>query len=184
MLNAGDGAFYAPKLDFILTDAIGREWQCGTIQVDMNMPTRLEMNYIGEDGQRHTPHMIHRAILGSVERFIGVLIEHYAGKLPLWLSPVQVVLATITGEIEGYAYKVKDALIKVGIRAELDIRNEKIGYKVREHSSKKVPVIFILGKQESFENSVAIRRLGSQSNETMSMKDAVAQIKVEAMPPV
>ncbi len=184
VLNAGDGAFYAPKLDFVLTDAIGREWQCGTIQVDMNMPTRLEMNYIGEDGQRHTPHMIHRAILGSVERFIGVLIEHYAGKLPLWLSPVQVVLATITGETEGYAYKVKDALIKVGIRAELDIRNEKIGYKVREHSSKKVPVIFILGKHESSENSVAIRRLGSHVNETLSMKDAVALIKDEAMPPV
>ena len=184
VLNAGDGAFYAPKLDFILTDAIGREWQCGTIQVDMNMPTRLEMSYIGEDGQRHTPHMIHRAILGSVERFIGVLIEHYAGKLPFWLAPVQVVVATITGDTEGYAYKVKDALIKVGIRAELDIRNEKIGYKVREHSSKKVPVIAVLGKKESSENSVAIRRLGSQSNETMSMKDAIAIIKDEATPPV
>ena len=184
VLNAGDGAFYAPKLDFILTDAIGREWQCGTIQVDMNMPTRLEMSYIGEDGQRHTPHMIHRAILGSVERFIGVLIEHYAGKLPLWLAPVQVVVATITGDTEGYAYKVKDALIKVGIRAELDIRNEKIGYKVREHSSKKVPVIAVLGKKESSENSVAIRRLGSQGNETMSMKDAIVIIKDEATPPV
>ena len=183
VLNAGDGAFYAPKLDFILTDAIGREWQCGTIQVDMNMPTRLEMNYIGEDGQRHTPHMIHRAILGSVERFIGVLIEHYAGKLPLWLAPVQVVLATITGDTEGYAYKVKDALIKVGIRAELDIRNEKIGYKVREHSSKKVPIIFVLGKQESSKNSIAIRRLGSQENQTMSMEDAVTAIKNEATPP-
>ena len=184
VLNAGDGAFYAPKLDFILTDAIGREWQCGTIQVDMNMPTRLEMSYIGEDGQRHTPHMIHRAILGSVERFIGVLIEHYAGKLPLWLAPVQVVVATITGDTEGYAYKVKDALIKVGIRAELDIRNEKIGYKVREHSSKKVPVIAVLGKKESSENSVTIRRLGSQVNETMSMKDAIVIIKDEATPPV
>lgn len=184
VLNAGDGAFYAPKLDFILTDAIGREWQCGTIQVDMNMPTRLEMSYIGEDGQRHTPHMIHRAILGSVERFIGVLIEHYAGKFPLWLAPVQVVVATITGDTEGYAYKVKDALIKVGIRAELDIRNEKVGYKVREHSTKKVPVIFVLGKKESSENSVAIRRLGSQGNETMSMKDAIAAIKDEATPPV
>ena len=183
VLNAGDGAFYAPKLDFILTDAIGREWQCGTIQVDMNMPTRLEMSYIGEDGQRHTPHMIHRAILGSVERFIGVLIEHYAGKFPLWLAPVQVVVATITGDTEGYAYKVKDALIKVGIRAELDIRNEKIGYKVREHSSKKVPVIFVLGKKESSENSVAIRRLGSQGNETLSMKDAIAEIKDEARSP-
>ena len=183
VLNAGDGAFYAPKLDFILTDAIGREWQCGTIQVDMNMPTRLEMNYIGEDGQRHTPHMIHRAILGSVERFIGVLIEHYAGKLPLWLAPVQVVLATITGDTEGYAYKVKDALIKVGIRAELDIRNEKIGYKVREHSSKKVPIIFVLGKQESSKNNIAIRRLGSQENQTMSMEDAIIAIKDEAIPP-
>ena len=183
VLNAGDGAFYAPKLDFILTDAIGREWQCGTIQVDMNMPTRLEMNYIGEDGQRHTPHMIHRAILGSVERFIGVLIEHYAGKLPLWLAPVQVVVATITGDTEGYAYKVKDALIKVGIRAELDIRNEKIGYKVREHSSKKVPIIFVLGKQESSKNTIAIRRLGSQENQTMSMEDAIIAIKDEATPP-
>ena len=184
VLNAGDGAFYAPKLDFILTDAIGREWQCGTIQVDMNMPNRLEMSYIGEDGQRHTPHMIHRAILGSVERFIGVLIEHYAGKFPLWLAPVQVVVATITGDTESYAYKVKDALIKLGIRAELDIRNEKIGYKVREHSSKKVPVIFVLGKHESSENSVAIRRLGYQGNESMSMKDAIAVIKNEAKPPV
>jgi threonyl-tRNA synthetase len=184
VLNAGDGAFYAPKLDFILTDAIGREWQCGTIQVDMNMPTRLEMSYIGEDGQRHTPHMIHRAILGSVERFIGVLIEHYAGKLPLWLAPVQVVVATITGDTESYANKVKDALIKVGIRAELDIRNEKIGYKVREHSSKKVPVIFVLGKKESSDNSVAIRRLGSRGNETMNMKDAVALVKNETKPPL
>lgn len=183
VLNAGDGAFYAPKLDFILTDAIGREWQCGTIQVDMNMPTRLEMSYVGEDGKRHTPHMIHRAILGSVERFIGVLIEHYAGKLPLWLAPIQVVVATITGDAEEYGYKVKDALIKVGVRAELDIRNEKIGYKVREHSNKKVPVIFVLGKQESSENSVAIRRLGSQINETMSMKDAITLIKDEATPP-
>ncbi len=184
VLNAGDGAFYAPKLDFILTDAIGREWQCGTIQVDMNMPTRLEMSYIGEDGQRHTPHMIHRAILGSVERFIGVLIEHYAGKLPLWLAPVQVIVATITGETESYANKVKDALIKVGVRAELDIRNEKIGYKVREHSSKKVPVIFVLGKKESSDNSVAIRRLGSQGNETMNMKDAITLVKNEAKPPL
>jgi threonyl-tRNA synthetase len=184
VLNTGDGAFYAPKLDFILTDAIGREWQCGTIQVDMNMPTRLEMNYIGEDGQRHTPHMIHRAILGSVERFIGVLIEHYAGKLPLWLAPIQVVLATITGDTEGYAYKVRDALIKVGIRAELDIRNEKIGYKVREHSSKKVPIIFVLGKQESSKNRIAIRRLGSQENQTMSMEDAINAIKNEATPPL
>ena len=184
VLNAGDGAFYAPKLDFILTDAIGREWQCGTIQVDMNMPNRLEMSYIGEDGQRHTPHMIHRAILGSVERFIGVLIEHYAGKFPLWLAPVQVVVATITGDTEGYAHKVRDALIGVGVRAELDIRNEKIGYKVREHSSKKVPIIFVLGKHESSENSVAIRRLGYQGNESMSMKDAIAVIKNEAKPPV
>ncbi len=184
VLNDGDGAFYAPKLDFILTDAIGREWQCGTIQVDMNMPNRLEMNYIGEDGQRHTPHMIHRAILGSVERFIGVLIEHYAGKFPLWLAPVQVVVATITGDTEDYAYKVKEALIKLGIRAEIDIRNEKIGYKVREHSSKKVPIIFVLGKHESSENSVAIRRLGYQGNESMSMKDAIAVVKNEAKPPV
>ena len=184
VLNAGDGAFYAPKLDFILTDAIGREWQCGTIQVDMNMPNRLEMSYIGEDGQRNTPHMIHRAILGSVERFIGVLIEHYAGKFPLWLAPVQVVVATITGDTEGYAYKVRDALIEVGVRAELDIRNEKIGYKVREHSSKKVPIIFVLGKHESSENSVAIRRLGYQGNESMSMKDAITVIKNEAKPPV
>ncbi len=184
LLNAGDGAFYAPKLDFILTDAIGREWQCGTIQVDMNMPTRLEMSYIGEDGQRHTPHMIHRAILGSVERFIGVLIEHYAGKFPLWLAPVQVVVATITGETECYAYKVRDELIKVGIRAELDIRNEKIGYKVREHSNKKVPIIFVLGKHESSDNSVSIRRLGSQGNENIRMKDAIAVIRDEANPPV
>ncbi len=183
ILNAGDGAFYAPKLDFILTDAIGREWQCGTIQVDMNMPTRLEMSYTAVDGQRHTPHMIHRAILGSVERFIGVLIEHYAGKLPLWLAPVQVVVATITSDTERYANKVKDDLVKVGIRANLDIRNEKIGYKIRDHSNKKVPVIFVLGKQEILANSVAIRRLGSQVNKIMSIKDAITLIKDEATPP-
>jgi len=183
VLNAGDGAFYAPKLDFILRDAIGREWQCGTVQVDMNMPTRLDLQYVGEDGARHSPHMVHRAILGSVERFLGVLIEHYAGKLPLWLAPVQCVVATVTGTADDYAREVHEALLAAGIRAELDIRNEKINYKVREHSVAKVPNLFVVGAREAEERTVAIRRLGSNAQDIEGLDDALAAIVESAKAP-
>ncbi|MGH1398567.1 MAG: threonine--tRNA ligase [Alphaproteobacteria bacterium] len=183
VLNAGDGAFYAPKLDFILRDAIGREWQCGTVQVDMNMPTRLDLQYVGEDGARHAPHMVHRAILGSVERFLGVLIEHYAGKLPLWLAPVQCVVATVTGTADDYAREVHEALLAAGIRAELDIRNEKINYKVREHSVAKVPNLFVVGAREAEERTVAIRRLGSKAQDIDALDDAVAALVGAAKAP-
>ena len=184
VINEGDGAFYAPKLDFILRDAIGREWQCGTVQVDMNMPCRLELQYVGEDGERHSPHMVHRAILGSVERFLGVMIEHYAGKLPLWLSPVQCVVATITGSADEYAREVHEQLIAAGIRAELDIRNEKINYKVREHSAvAKVPNLFVVGEREANEKTVAIRRLGSQAQDVEKLDKAIAELVEKAQPP-
>lgn len=183
VINEGDGAFYAPKLDFILVDAIGREWQCGTVQVDMNMPRRLNLEYVGEDGARHTPHMVHRAIFGSVERFLGVMMEHYAGKFPLWIAPVQCVVATITGKADDYAKEVFEALKAAGLRAELDIRNEKINYKVREHSVKKVPVLFVVGTREAEEKTVAIRRLGSKDQEVPSMKEAIAALKKQAQPP-
>ncbi len=177
VLNPGDGAFYAPKLDFILTDAIGRQWQCGTVQVDMNMPTRLDMSFVGEDGERHRPHMIHRAILGSVERFIGVMIEHYAGKFPLWLAPVQCVVATITDEADDYAKDALKALREAGLRAEIDTRNEKINYKVREHSVNKVPVLFVVGAREAESRSVAIRRLGEKDQPVMDLETAIADLK-------
>ncbi len=184
VLNEGDGAFYAPKLDFILRDAIGREWQCGTVQVDMNMPGRLALQYVGEDGERHTPHMVHRAILGSVERFLGVMIEHYAGKLPLWLAPVQCVVATVTGEADEYARQVTQTLRDAGLRAETDLRNEKINYKVREHSADaKVPVMFVVGKREAEEGTVAIRRLGSQAQEVTALDQAVESLAQSAKPP-
>ena len=183
VMNEGDGAFYAPKLDFKLRDAIGREWQCGTVQVDMNMPTRLQLEYVGEDGEKHSPHMVHRAILGSVERFIGVMIEHYAGKMPLWLAPVQVVVATITEKANDYALEVVETLRAAGIRAEADLRNEKIGYKVREHSVQKVPYIFALGAREAEERSVAVRTLGSKDQDDQSLEDAVKMITELSQPP-
>ena len=183
VLNEGDGAFYAPKLDFILQDAIGRKWQCGTVQVDMNMPTRLNLQYVGEDGERHSPHMVHRAILGSVERFLGVLIEHYAGKLPLWLAPVQAVVAPIVSEFDDYASEVLEALQAAGIRAESDLRNEKINYKVREHSHAKVPNIYVVGAREAEERTVTIRRLGSKEQETISLDQAIKDIAEAAKPP-
>ncbi len=184
VLNPGDGAFYAPKLDFILTDAIGREWQCGTIQVDMNMPTRLDMSYVAPDGEKARPHMIHRAILGSVERFIGVLIEHYAGKLPLWLAPVQCVVATVTGKADDYAQDIVKKLKEQGVRATLDIRNEKINYKVREHSAVgKVPVMFVVGAREAEENTVAIRRLGSKDQSVESLESAITTLAQDCKPP-
>lgn len=183
VLNEGDGAFYAPKLDFKLRDAIGREWQCGTVQVDMNMPGRLDLTYIGEDGEKHHPHMVHRAILGSVERFLGVLIEHYAGKFPLWLAPVQCVVATITAEADDYALEVVNELKKQGIRVEYDLRNEKIGYKIREHSLAKVPVMFVVGKREAEDKKVAIRRLGSNDQDVQNLSNAIKELSDQCKPP-
>lgn len=175
-LNAGDGAFYAPKLDFVVTDAIGRDWQCGTIQVDMNLPHRLGLSYVAEDGSKQVPHMVHRAILGSLERFIGVLLEHYAGNLPLWLAPVQVVIATITDEAVGYAEGLAAELRASGVRVVLDCRNEKISYKVREHSVAKVPLIWAVGKNEMADKTVAVRSLGRQGQETEDGAGAVAAL--------
>ena len=182
-VNPGDGAFYGPKLDFKLTDAIGREWQCGTFQADFNLPVRLDAEFVGDDGAKHRPVMLHRAILGSFERFIGILIENYAGKLPFWLAPRQVVVAGIVSDADDYVHEVVAALQKAGVRAEADIRNEKINYKVREHSVGKVPVILAIGMKEVAERSVSVRRLGDTRTETMSMQDALANFGFEALPP-
>ena len=179
----GEGAFYAPKLEFHLTDAIGRTWQVGTIQSDRVLPERLDASYVGEDGARHRPVMLHRAILGTFERFIGILIEHHAGKLPVWLSPVQAVVATIVSDADDYAQTVAAELRKAGLRVEVDTRNEKINYKVREHSLAKVPALFVVGKREADEGTVAVRRLGSQGQEVVALADAIAALKAEATPP-
>jgi threonyl-tRNA synthetase len=179
----GEGGFYAPKLEFHLKDAIGRTWQCGTLQLDMVMPDRLDATYIGEDGQKHRPVMLHRAIFGSIERFLGVLIEHYAGAFPLWLAPVQAVVATITSEADDYAVKAAAVFRKAGLRVETDLRNEKVGYKVREHSLAKVPVIAVVGRREAEEGKVAIRRLGSQAQTVVTLEEAVALLTREATPP-
>ncbi|MEM7730364.1 MAG: threonine--tRNA ligase [Pseudomonadota bacterium] len=184
VLNEGDGAFYGPKLDFVLRDAIGREWQAGTIQLDPNMPERLDASYIGADDQKHAPLMLHRAVLGSFERFLGILIENYAGKFPLWLSPVQVVVATITSDADDYAEKVVARLKAAGLRAETDTRNEKINYKIRELSAeRKVPVIAVVGRREAEEGKLALRRLGSQGQEIVTVEDAIAALTDEATPP-
>ena len=172
-IDEGDGAFYGPKLDFVLTDAIGREWQCGTFQLDFNLAERLDAQYVGEDGNKHYPVMIHRAVLGSFERFIGILIENYAGKLPFWLAPKQVVVASIVSEVNDYADEIANMLKKQGIRAEVDLRNEKIGYKVREHSTKKVPFIFAIGNNEKDERSVSIRQIGSTDTSSMSLDEGI-----------
>ncbi|MEE9140522.1 MAG: threonine--tRNA ligase [Alphaproteobacteria bacterium] len=182
-VDRGEGAFYGPKLDFVLRDALGREWQCGTLQVDFVLPERLDASYVGEDGERHRPVMLHRAILGSLERFIGVLVEHYAGRLPLWLAPVQAVVATITGDADRYAEEVKEALDEAGLRAEADLRNEKIGYKVREHSVAKVPIILVVGKHEAKDRTVAIRRLGGKEQEIVALAEAVNRLQDEAAVP-
>ncbi|GAA3898174.1 threonine--tRNA ligase [Sphingomonas limnosediminicola] len=180
----GEGAFYAPKLEFHLTDAIGRTWQVGTIQADTVLPERLDANYIGEDGQKHRPVMLHRAIIGTFERFLGILIEHYAGKFPLWLAPVQAVVTTIVSDADVYAGQVADKLRAAGIRVETDLRNEKINYKVREHSLKKVPLLLVVGKREADEGTVALRRLGSEDRQVvMTVDEAVAMIKAEAVAP-
>jgi threonyl-tRNA synthetase len=182
-LNPGEGAFYGPKLEFVLRDAIGRDWQCGTLQVDFVLPERLGASYVGADGAKHTPVMLQRAILGSLERFIGVLIEHYAGRLPLWLAPVQVVVATITNEADEYARAVAARLAAAGVRVETDLRADKIGYKVREHSLKKVPLLLAVGAKEKAEGTVSLRRLGSNAQETVALDDFVALCQRESAPP-
>jgi threonyl-tRNA synthetase len=182
-INPGDGAFYGPKLDFKLTDAIGREWQCGTFQADFNLPVRLGAEYVGEDGMKHRPVMLHRAVLGSFERFIGILLENYAGKLPFWLAPRQVVVASIVSDADPFVHEVVAALKKAGVRAEADVRNEKINYKVREHSVGKVPVILAVGMQEVEGRTVSVRRLGETRTETISLDQAVATFGFEALPP-
>ena len=169
-LNPGEGAFYGPKLEFILKDAIGREWQCGTLQVDLNLPERLDATYVGEDGLKHNPVMLHRALFGSLERFIGILIEHYAGNLPIWLSPVQAVVAPITSDINEYAESVFSSLKNNGIRVEKDLRNEKISYKIRENSLKKIPYQLILGKNEMEDNTVTLRELGNDKQKQIKFE--------------
>ena len=183
-LNPGEGAFYGPKLEFVLRDAIGRDWQCGTLQVDLNLPGRLGATYIGEDGNKKIPVMLHRALFGSLERFTGILIEHYAGHLPFWLSPLQVVVATITSDTDEYAYEVQKALVSKGIRAEIDTRNEKIGYKIREHSNSKVPAIIAVGKKEAQDKTVSVRRIGSSETKTFKLEDIVTSLSKEAKSPI
>ena len=178
-VDEGDGAFYGPKLDFVLTDAIGREWQCGTFQLDFNLAERLDAQYVGEDGKKHYPVMIHRAVLGSFERFIGILLENYSGKLPFWLAPQQVMIASIISDVNDYSFEIMEQLRKEGIRADVDLRNEKISYKIREHSSKKVPIIIAIGNNEKSEQTVSIRRIGSTETEILDLKDAIKQIKKE-----
>ena len=178
-IDEGDGAFYGPKLDFVLTDAIGREWQCGTFQLDFNLAERLDASYVGEDGKKHIPVMIHRAVLGSFERFIGILIENYAGKLPFWLSPQQVVVASIVSDVNDYSLEIVESLKKEGILAEADLRNEKISYKIREHSNRKVPIILAIGNNEKKDGTVSIRRIGSTETEVVDLKEAIKQITKE-----
>jgi threonyl-tRNA synthetase len=182
-MNPGEGAFYGPKLEFVLTDAIGRDWQCGTHQVDFVLPERLDANYVGADGAKHRPVMLHRATLGSFERFIGILIENSSGKLPFWLAPRQVVVTTIVSDADDYAAEIVAALRKQGVRAEADTRNEKINYKVREHSLGKVPVILAIGKREIEERTVSVRRLGEKQSQVLSLEEIVPQLKIESTPP-
>jgi threonyl-tRNA synthetase len=183
VIAEGDGAFYAPKLDFIVKDAIGREWTCGTIQLDYVLPDRLGAEYVGEDGAKHKPVMLHRAIFGSFERFIGIIIENYAGAFPLWLAPTQVVVATITQEADGYAEEVAREMKAAGLRVELDLRNEKVGYKIREHSLQKTPVIAVVGRKEAEERKLALRRFGSDAQEVVSLDAALKSLVDDAAPP-
>ncbi len=182
-LNPGEGAFYGPKLEYVLRDAIGRDWQCGTLQVDLNLPERLGAFYIGSDGEKHVPVMLHRAIFGSLERFTGILIEHFAGHFPLWLAPLQIMIATITSEADEYAVKVRDAMRAAGLRVDADLRNEKINYKVREHSLAKVPAIIALGAREAEQGTVSIRRIGSKEQTVMTLEEAIESFVQEALPP-
>jgi threonyl-tRNA synthetase len=183
-LNPGEGAFYGPKLEFVLRDAIGRDWQCGTLQVDFVLPERLDATYVAEDGSKQRPVMLHRAILGSFERFLGILIENYAGRFPLWLAPVQVVVSTITSDADAYAQEVAAACKAAGLRVETDLRNEKINYKVREHSVAHVPAILVVGRREAEERTVAVRRLGSREQEVLALDAAVGNLSGEAASPV
>jgi len=183
VITEGDGAFYAPKLDFIVKDAIGRQWTCGTIQLDYVLPERLDAEYIGEDGQKHRPVMLHRAILGSFERILGILIENYAGAFPLWLAPTQVVVTTITSDADEYAIQATEKLRKAGLRVETDVRNEKINYKIREHSLAKTPVIAVVGRKEAEQGMLALRRLGSDSQELLSLDEAIRRLSDDALPP-
>lgn len=182
-LNPGEGAFYGPKLEYVLRDAIGRDWQCGTLQVDLNLPERLGAFYIGSDGEKHVPVMLHRAIFGSLERFTGILIEHHAGHFPLWLAPLQIMIATITSEADEYAVKVREAMRAAGLRVDADLRNEKINYKVREHSLGKVPAIIALGAREAEQGTVSIRRIGSKQQTVMTLEEAIESFVQEATPP-
>ena len=182
--NPGEGAFYGPKLEFVLRDAIGREWQCGTLQVDLNLPERLDAVYVGEDGARHRPVMLHRALFGSLERFIGILLENYSGHLPLWLSPTHAVVATITDQCADYAKQVAARFRDAGLRIDADLRNEKIGYKVREHSAAKIPLILAVGAREAADGTVSVRRLGSRAQEILALDEAVARICREAAGPL
>jgi len=183
VLNPGEGAFYGPKLEFVLRDAIGRDWQCGTLQVDFVLPDRLDAEYVGEDGNRHRPVMLHRAILGSMERWIGILIEQYSGRMPAWLAPVQIVVASITDSANAYAREVAAAAAAAGLRVETDLRNEKISYKVREHSVMKVPFILAVGGREAEAGTVALRRLGSNDQQVINMAEALATLKSESLAP-
>jgi len=182
-LNPGEGAFYGPKLEFVLTDAIGRDWQCGTHQVDFVLPERLDATYIGEDGAKHRPVMLHRATLGSFERFIGILIENYAGRLPFWLAPRQVVVASIVSDADGFVQEAVAALKAAGLRAEADVRNEKINYKIREHSVGKVPVILAIGQREVEDRTVTVRRLGAKETSTVPLDALVDELRLDALPP-
>lgn len=183
-INTGEGAFYGPKLEFILKDAIGREWQCGTIQMDMNLPERFDISYIGEEGEKHRPVMLHRAILGSIERFMGIFIENCAGNLPLWLSPEQVVIASVVSEFDNYAEHVADILRSAGVRVALDLRNEKIGYKIREHSLKKTPIIAVVGAKETEQETVTLRRIGSNAHDVVKLSDFIIFLKKQILYPV
>jgi threonyl-tRNA synthetase len=182
-LNPGEGAFYGPKLEFVLRDAIGRDWQCGTLQVDLNLPERLGAKYVGEDGQKHTPVMLHRALFGSLERFIGILLEHYAGALPFWLTPLQVVVATVVSDADAYAMEFAQALREARVRTEVDLRNEKISYKVREHSVQKIPVIAVVGRREAEQRTVALRRFGVKQQDTVSWDEAIKRFVAMNNPP-
>jgi threonyl-tRNA synthetase len=183
MLNPGEGAFYGPKFEYVLRDAIGRDWQCGTTQVDFNLPERFGAFYISATSEKTTPVMVHRAICGSLERFIGILIEHYAGLFPLWLAPLQVVVCTITQEADDYAMEIIARARKLGLKVEGDLRNEKISYKVREHSLAKVPALVVVGRKEANERTVSIRRLGSNEQRAASLDEALAALVEEAAPP-
>jgi threonyl-tRNA synthetase len=182
-LNPGEGAFYGPKLEFVLTDAIGRDWQCGTLQVDFVLPERLGAYYVDVDGNKKHPVMLHRAILGSLERWIGILIEQYSGRMPLWLSPIQVMVCSIVDSTNDYIHEIKNKLDKNGIRSEIDLRNEKIGYKIREHSNQAIPIILVIGKNEQENKSVAVRYLGSKKQELISLNDFLENIVNISTPP-